>query len=204
MQDIRNVFISHIHDDDEGVVRIKEIVKRHGMTVRNGSITADKFNNATNEDYIKYQILAPRVNWASVLAVYVSPETKNSWWVDWEIEYAYKQGKRIVGVWGWGEKGCDLPETLDRYADAVVGWNGESIVSAIDGTFNGRSRIHSAKRSSFEAFLKEWGPAIAVGVAAVGIGIYFGHNSKSTQPQSQAVAFRRHTGSRRPRYGFLP
>lgn len=180
MQDIRNVFISHIHDDDEGVVRIKKIAKRQGMTVRNGSITADKFNNATNKDYIKYQILAPRVNWASVLAVYMSPETKNSWWVDWEIEYAHKQGKRIVGVWGWGEKGCDLPQTLDRYADAVVGWNGESIVSAIDGTFSGRSRVDDPQKSELR-------DCLVAGALVVGT-VYLAHRVRQAHFERQARA----------------
>lgn len=133
MEDSRNLFISHIHEDDEGVPRIKGIAETHGMTVRNGSITLDKFNSASNEDYIKYQILAPRINWASALVVYVSPETKHSPWVDWEIEYAHKQGKRVVGVWAWGEKGCDLPEALQHHGDSVVGWNGESIIDAING-----------------------------------------------------------------------
>ena len=132
--EIRNVFISHIHEDDEGVGRTKDILEKQGMTVRNGSITPDKFNDATNEDYIKYRILAPRIKWASVLAVYISPDTKHSWWVNWEIEYAHKQGKRIVGVWEWGAKECEVPDALNRYADSIVGWNGESIVDAIDGT----------------------------------------------------------------------
>ncbi len=132
--EIRNVFISHIHPDDEGLPRLKDLVARHGMNCRDGSITTGKFNAATNEGYIKYEILAPRIRWSSVLVVYISPETKNSDWVNWEIEYAYKEGKRIVGVWEWGEKDCELPEALTRYGDAVVGWNGESIVDAINGT----------------------------------------------------------------------
>ena len=131
--DIRNVFISHIHEDDEGLPRLKNLVARHGMTCRDGSITTGKFNSATNEGYIKYEILAPRIKWASVLVVYISPETKNSDFVNWEIENAFKEGKRIVGVWAWGEKGCELPEALKKYADAIVGWNGESIVDAING-----------------------------------------------------------------------
>ena len=134
MEDIRNVFISHIHEDDDGVARTKDLAEKQGMAVRNGSITVDKFNNAASEDYIKYQLLAPRIRWASVLAVYVSPETKGSKWVDWEIEYAQKQGKRVVGIWAWGEKGCELPEALQRHGDSVVGWSGESIVDAINGT----------------------------------------------------------------------
>ena len=38
-----------------------------------------------------------------------------------------------MGVWAWGEKGCELPEALAKHADAVVGWNGESIADAISG-----------------------------------------------------------------------
>ena len=135
-EQIKNAFISHIHEDDEGINRIKNLVSRHGMVVRNGSVTADSPNSAEAEDYIKYQILAPRIKWASVLVVYVSPDTKQSWWVDWEIEYAEKQGKRIVGVWEHGAKDCELPKALKDYADAVVGWNGESIIDAINGESN--------------------------------------------------------------------
>ena len=134
-EDIRNVFISHIHEDDDGIDKIKRIAENHGMTVRNGSVTSERPNSATDEDYIKYQILAPRIRWSSVLVVYISPDTKDSWWVDWEIEYAHKQGKRVVGVWEWGAKDCPAPEALVRHGDAVVGWSGESIVDAINGQF---------------------------------------------------------------------
>ena len=135
-EDIRNVFISHIHKDDEGLKDLKGLVKKENMMCRDASITTDKFNAATNENYIKYQILASRINWASVLVVYISPDTKNSEWVNWEIEYAHKQGKRIVGVWERGARDCELPEALERYADAVAGWNGESIIDAIKGKSN--------------------------------------------------------------------
>ena len=132
-QQIRNVFISHIHEDDEGLPRLKDLVASHGLNCRDGSITTGKFNGATNEEYIKYGIFKPRIEWASVLVVYVSPETKNSDWVNWEIECAHREGKRIVGVWEWGANNCELPEALERYGDAVVGWNGESIIDAING-----------------------------------------------------------------------
>ena len=133
-QELRNVFISHIHEDDEGLPRLKDLVARHGMICRDGSITTGKFNGASNEEYIKYGILKPRIEWAGTFVVYISPETRNSDWVNWEIECAHREGKRIVGVWEWGEKDCELPEALKRYRDAVVGWNGESIIDAINGT----------------------------------------------------------------------
>ena len=166
MQQIRNVFIPHTHEDDEGVKRLKSLLELHGMTCRNGSITLDKFNGAQNEDYIKYQILAPRIRWAGAIVVYVSPDTQYSKYVNWEIEYAHKQGKRIVGVWEWGERGCDLPDALDRYADAIVGWNGDHIIEAIEGTFNGRSRVDDTQKWTLGDWLVAGSIAIVAGYIA--------------------------------------
>ena len=133
----KNIFISHIHEDDEGLSKFKSLLKDNGMTTRDYSINADNPNNAHSEDYIKSQILAPRIQQSSTLAVYISPETKNSKYVNWEIEYAQKQDKRIVGVWAHGEAGCEVPEALDNYADAVVGWTGNRIIDAINGVIDG-------------------------------------------------------------------
>ena len=131
--DTKNVFISHIHEDDEGLGKFKDLLGSHGMTVRDYSINADNPNNAHSEDYIKSQILAPRIRQSSTLVVYISPQTKGSPWVDWEIEYAQKENKRIVGVWAHGERGCEVPDALGDYADAVVGWTGNRIIEAING-----------------------------------------------------------------------
>jgi hypothetical protein len=137
MQDeIKNVFISHVHEDDDGLGDIKGLLSKHRMAVRDGSINSDKPNNARNHNYIKSEILAPRIKWASTLLVYISPKTKTSDWVNWEIEYAAKCGKRIVGVWAHGANECDIPEALDEYADAVVGWRGERVIDAINGKIN--------------------------------------------------------------------
>jgi hypothetical protein len=131
--EIRNVFISHIHEDDEGLTGLKELLAKSGFVIRDASITADKPNEASNPEYIKAQILAPRIQWASTLVVYVTPETRNSEWVNWEIEYAEKMGKRIVGVWAHGANEANIPKALDDYADAVVGWNSDRIIDAISG-----------------------------------------------------------------------
>lgn len=131
--EIRNVFISHIHEDDDGLPKLKDLAAKHGLQIRDASITSDKPNRAKNEDYIKQEILKPNIKWAGTLAVYVSPDTWKSKWVNWEIEQAHKLGKRIIGIWQYGSKDCKMPEALEEYGDAMVGWNGESIVDAITG-----------------------------------------------------------------------
>jgi hypothetical protein len=135
-EETRNVFISHVHEDDEGLGKLKELLGNKGFNIRDGSINAEKPNDASNPDYIKSEILAPRIRWAGTMIVYISPQTRNSPWVDWEIEYAHKAEKRIVGVWAHGAAECDVPDALDKYADAVVGWNSDRIIDAVTGQIN--------------------------------------------------------------------
>lgn len=133
---IQNVFIAHAHEDDGKVGDLKTLLARHGKNVRDSSITADKPNAAKSPDYIKREILAPSIKWAGVVIGLVTPETKESSWVNWEIEYAQKNDKRIVAVWAYGDNNCELPESLERYADAAVAWNGQSIADALNGGRN--------------------------------------------------------------------
>jgi hypothetical protein len=133
MSDTKNLFISHVHEDDAELHKLKALLEKAGYVIRNGSIDKSKFNEARDEDYIKSGILAPRIQWAGALVVLVSPETHLSRWVEWEIEYAQKEGKRIVGVWCQGAKDSDLPPALEKYADALVGWQAEPIISAVEG-----------------------------------------------------------------------
>lgn len=133
MAEERHIFISHIHEDDEHVQNLKDLLEQHGMDVKNGSVTLDKFNDAKNEDYIKTKYLRPGIDWASVLVVLVSGDTKDSKWVNWEIEYAQETDTRIVAVYEKGEAGVDLPDAAKDYADAVVSWDGQKIIDAING-----------------------------------------------------------------------
>lgn len=133
---IKNIFIPHIHEDDDGLPKLKDLADRHGIQLRDYSITSENPNRAKNEDYIKWEILNPRIEQAGTLVVYVSPDTWESKWVNWEIERAHELGKRIVGIWQYGAKDCKIPEALEKYGDAMVGWNGENIIDAITGKSN--------------------------------------------------------------------
>ena len=93
------------------------------------------FNDAKDPDYIK-SMLADRINWAGITIVLVTPNTKDHAWVDWEIEYANKQDKRIIGVWGPDSEGCELPEPLQMFANAVIEWDDQAIIDALNGADN--------------------------------------------------------------------
>jgi hypothetical protein len=134
MVDIKNVFISHVHEDDTLVPNLKQLIERTGMVVRNGSVTSDRPNDAQNVEYIKREILKPRIEWASTLVVLITHDTADSWWVNWEIQYAVRLGKRVVGVFAQGATDADIPEELGKCGDAaIVGWQGNRVVDAING-----------------------------------------------------------------------
>lgn len=135
-EDIKNVFISHVHEDDDGLDKLKDLLNRGGLTIRDSSINSNNPNDARSPDYIKTGILAPQIQWASTLLVYITPKTEASEWVNWEIEYAEKLGKRIVGVYAHGANECDIPEALEKYADDVRGWQSAGIIDAITGKTN--------------------------------------------------------------------
>jgi len=90
----RNIFISHVHEDDALLPKLKELISGAGMGVRDASIHSDRPNHAHNPDYIKREILAPRIQWASTLVVLITHDTAASRWVNWEIKHAVEQGKK--------------------------------------------------------------------------------------------------------------
>ena len=144
MSTSHNIFISHRHEDDSHIEKLKALLKARGRDVRDSSINSDNPNDAKSEAYIK-SILADRITWAGTMIVLVSPQTKDHEWVDWEIEYASKfPDKRIVGVWVEGAENTDLPEALQKLADSVVKWDADAIIAAIDGADNWQQTDGSA------------------------------------------------------------
>jgi len=131
----KNVFISHVHEDDAVLPALKNLLATRGYRIRDASIDSSKPNDAQSEEYIKSKILAPRIRWAGTVIVLISPETHTSHYVNWEIEYAAKEGKKIVGVFVRGGLDSDVPPALEIYGDGdACGWNADSIIDTIEGT----------------------------------------------------------------------
>jgi hypothetical protein len=137
MSDTKNIFISHVHEDDALLPKLKELIGRAGMHVRDGSVNSTKPNEAQSEEHIKRNVLAPRIDWASTLVVLITQDTATSKWVNWEIQYAIEQGKNVFGVFAQGATDADIPEELGKHAAAIVGWQGDRVVDAINGTVTG-------------------------------------------------------------------
>lgn len=152
----RHVFISHHHADDEHVDRLTDLLSRAGYDIRNSSIRAKPANQRRlDRGEVKVEtirrLLRMKISWAGKAVVLIGKDTHKRPWVDWEIQQAHKQGKRIVGVYTHGGTDADIPGALEKYGSAIVAWRSETIMRAIDGGENRfeapdgslRSPVHS-------------------------------------------------------------
>lgn len=134
----KHVFISHHHADDSHVTRLTKMLGRNGYDLRNSSIRAkpankERLRKGLVSDRTLKRLLRMKMNWASTVVVLVGKRTHERPWVDWEIRKANELGKRIVGVYARGGTKADLPLALEDYGHALVNWNSESLIDAIEG-----------------------------------------------------------------------
>jgi len=131
METSKNVFVSHYSKDEENIQKLKELLSTKGYVIKNSSIDSTKPNDASDPEYIK-QLLRDRISWAGKFMCLIGPHTHEREWVDWEIEQAHKQGKEIIGVYIQDASDSDVPESFEKYGDALVGWTSDKIIGALE------------------------------------------------------------------------
>jgi hypothetical protein len=91
-------------------------------------------NHNIESNFIKSEYLRPSIDWAGKVIVLIGKETKESDWVDWEIAYANKNGKQLIGVFAPMAGESNIPDSFEEYGDALVAWdNTADLISAIEG-----------------------------------------------------------------------
>ncbi|TGV12504.1 TIR domain-containing protein [Mesorhizobium sp. M8A.F.Ca.ET.173.01.1.1] len=133
----RHVFISHHHADDDHVTKLTNLLGRKGFEIRNSSIRAKPSNQARLDakqipERTLKRLLRMKMSWAGTVIVLIGKETHQRTWVDWEIRKANELGKRIVGVYTHGGTEADIPPAFEEYGDALVNWNSDSVIDAIE------------------------------------------------------------------------
>ena len=131
----QHLFISHHHKDDAEVNNLTSLLSRRGYDIRNSSIRAKPANQRRLEqglvsDETIRRLLRMKISWAGAILVLIGKETAMRKWVNWEIDEANKQGKRIVGVYVRGGTEADIPASFEKYGSALVAWNSDSIRKA--------------------------------------------------------------------------
>ncbi|MBX7141125.1 MAG: TIR domain-containing protein [Chitinophagales bacterium] len=125
MAEQQNIFISHYGKDDEQVQSLKARLKEQGYNVRNFSVdsTNHKDGRIPRREVVE-RLLKMRIKWSSSVICLIGDKTHTREWVDFELDEAYQQGKKIIGIYTHGSmETAELPEKLKKYASNIIGWN---------------------------------------------------------------------------------
>jgi hypothetical protein len=138
MNTTKNIFISHHHKDDKSVSDFTNLLAGKNYNIRNSSIRVNEKNKERLDKKLVprktiERLLSMKMRWAGTAVVLIGSQTHSREWVNWEIEQAAKQGKRILGVFMHGGKDANIPENLEKYGDGLVGWNSEKIIAGLEG-----------------------------------------------------------------------
>lgn len=125
MNKTKNVFISHYGKEDEKVQRLKQRFAEKGYNIRNYSVDSTKHTRKKRpSDEVIRRFLRRQISWSSSLICMIGPKTHTRKWVNYEIEAAHRQGKKIVGIYTHGSSdSVQLPNAFKKYGGSIIGWN---------------------------------------------------------------------------------
>ena len=126
----RNVFISFASEDLNEVNLIRAQAKNENSNIEFNDFSLRKPFNSKDADYIKRGI-RERIRQSSVTIVYVSDETADSEWVDWEIRESLKMGKGVLAMHKGDIAPKRLPKAITENNINVLPWNQQLINDAI-------------------------------------------------------------------------
>lgn len=127
----KHVFLSFVEEDLDLVQLFRGQAKNSNSALAFDDYSVKIPFDSNNADYIKSQI-RPLIRAASVTMCLIGISTYRSRWVDWELEYAASQGKRLAGIRLYsGAKGERVPAALIRNNAKILNWDIDDIVAWI-------------------------------------------------------------------------
>lgn len=118
----RNVFLSFAYEDLSDVNLLRGQAKNENSDLEFNDWSVREPYDSSRAEYIKQRI-GERISQCSVTVVYVSVDSPNSKWVNWEIEESLRRGKKVIAV----HKGDNPPKRLPNGVTAnrvkVVPWS---------------------------------------------------------------------------------
>jgi hypothetical protein len=124
---IRNVFISFHAEDEEQVDLLREQAKNKKFDIefRDYSVKEpfdEKWKSQCRE----------KISQTSMLIVMIGPKTAQREAVNWEINEAYRQGKKVIGVRIYRNKNDPVPKQLRDHNAPILKWNLKDIQRKLD------------------------------------------------------------------------
>ncbi len=122
-----SVFICHDWEYTEDYYRICDFLDTT-PNFRWKNLSVPEHDPLDTDDMLQKN-LRDQIRPADVMLVLAGMYSAHSGWMDWEMKFARRIGKGIIGIRPRGN--IQLPVVVQTNADEIVGWNTGSIVDAI-------------------------------------------------------------------------
>jgi MTH538 TIR-like domain (DUF1863) len=117
-----NVFISFAYEDLDVVNLLRGQAKNENADIEFNDLSVKDPYNSERAEYIKQKI-SERINRSSTTVVYLSPNTADSDWVNWEVEKSLELGKRVIATHSGEAAPQGLPGFIEKKNIQVVPWS---------------------------------------------------------------------------------
>ena len=125
-----NVFISFCVDDSHDINLLSTLLKNENTNIAFDDRSPRAPFNKKKSDHIKHGI-KERIRQSSVTVVYVSDNTADSEWVDWEIRESLAMGKDVLAMHEGDTPPKRLPKAITENNIEVLPWNQQRINEAV-------------------------------------------------------------------------
>lgn len=134
----RNVFISFDHRDEKEVNLLRGQAKNEESDLEFNDYSVKDSYNSEKAEYIKNGI-RERIRQASVTLIYISENTHESEWVEWEAREGIALGKGVVCVHKGDAPPSKLPGFIKELGLKIIPWKHKELSSAIETAAKKRS-----------------------------------------------------------------
>ena len=127
----RNVFISFASEDLAEVNLLRGQAKKESSDLEFNDWSLKRPFDSKDAEYIKRGI-RERIRQSSVTICYVTKNTAQSKWVDWEIRESIKLGKEVIAMYKGDASPRSLPTAIKEFGIKLIPWSQKEISAAID------------------------------------------------------------------------
>jgi len=123
------IFISHAwHRSEHYSTVVRWLNDAPYLSWNNLSVPEHEPFHVTDSNALAYE-LHRQMRHADVFIILGGMYAAHSEWIDYELYFARRIGRPIIGVRPWGAQ--VMPSAITKAAHHIVGWNGASVVSAV-------------------------------------------------------------------------
>lgn len=127
---MKRIFISHSWTYSYAYEKVCQILNNNGFYFYNHSVPKDDPVHTNGTDKQLREAIRNQMTGVSCVLILAGVYASYSKWIQKEIAMAEEMGKPIIAIEPWGAERTST--VVKNAADKIVGWNGPSIINAIN------------------------------------------------------------------------